>query len=532
MKTFRNRKNVYSGVGIGRWGAASLLVAVLGVPPQICRAQNSDQPILAEKIEKLTEAMAKAQAQLEQSQQQLDSIRKELNDLKRQLAQGEGNGASDSPERVPDADSSSQATTAELAAAVADLEEKQTVQESQIATHEQTKVESASKYPVKVTGMLLLNAFVNSSAVDVAATPTVAVPGSGSTGATIRQTILGFDANGPHLLGARSYADLRVDFATSLTAISSTATYTGYLNTNSSFLRLRTAHAGLQWDRTEAYFALDRPLISPDSPSSLTAVAEPALAWSGNLWTWNPQFGVTQKIGSAGSRGLELQAALIDSSDAPLNPTVGPAGTYSAVPPSSAEQSSRPGAEARIALLGSDREDSRDQIGVGGYVAPHQSALGRSFDAWAGTFDARLQLFPHFQFSGSAYRGLGLGGLGGGGYKDFAYKPNPNTGGYYFKALDDVGGWAQLKEKVSERLEFNEAYGMDNVFSGEMQHYIITGGTMYQNLTINRTFTGNVIYAPSAYLLFSVEYRHLESSPIAAAPAQSNIVGVGAGYKF
>jgi len=55
---------------------------------------------------------------------------------------------------------------------------------------------------------------------------------------------------------------------------------------------------------------------------------------------------------------------------------------------------------------------------------------------------------------------------------------------------------------------------------------------MYQNLTINRTFTGNVIYSPSAYLLFSLEYRHIQSSPIAGSPAQSNVVGVGAGYKF
>ena len=35
---------------------------------------------------------------------------------------------------------------------------------------------------------------------------------------------------------------------------------------------------------------------------------------------------------------------------------------------------------------------------------------------------------------------------------------------------------------------------------------------MAQNLARNRTFTGNVIYSPSAYLLFSLEYRRLESS--------------------
>jgi hypothetical protein len=55
---------------------------------------------------------------------------------------------------------------------------------------------------------------------------------------------------------------------------------------------------------------------------------------------------------------------------------------------------------------------------------------------------------------------------------------------------------------------------------------------MIQNLARNRTITGNVIYSPSAYLLFSLEYRHLESFPIVGLPAESDIIGVGAGYKF
>ncbi len=42
--------------------------------------------------------------------------------------------------------------------------------------------------------------------------------------------------------------------------------------------------------------------------------------------------------------------------------------------------------------------------------------------------DARLLLFARLQLTGSFYRGLALGGLGGGAYKDFAYSPNPITG--------------------------------------------------------------------------------------------------------
>jgi hypothetical protein len=425
-------------------------------------------------------------------------------------------------------------------AAIQDLEERQAVLDSEIATQDQTKVESESKYPVKITGMVLLNGFVNSSGVDAAANPALAIGGPGSAGVSVRQTMLGLDARGPHLFGAHSFADLRMDFFGSQAASTSTSTYSGYFNTNTGLLRLRTAHAGLRWDQTQIYFALDRPIINGEAPTSLTAVALPALAWSGNLWTWNPQVGITQKFSPAESGGVELQAAIIDVGDAPLTPLTPPtlpttpSVPSTITPPSSAEQSSRPGVEARVAILGSEQDDNRNHFGVGGYFAPHLSALGNRYDSWAATLDARLLLPAHLQFSGSAYRGLALGGMGGGGYKDFAYSPIPNTVAYYSRPLNDVGGWAQLKEKATERLEFNAAYGIDNVFASDLRIYYDSTGSMaqYFNLARNRTVTGNVIFSPSAYLLFSLEYRRLESAPVLGLPATTNIIGIGAGYKF
>jgi hypothetical protein len=453
------------------------------------------------------------------------------------MAQSGANAATQQPSGpVPvSSSSSSQAEPGATTAAIQDIRERQAMQESQIATLEQSKVESGSKYPVKITGLLLLNGFVNTGAVDMAATPTVALQGSGSTGASVRQTVLGFDARGPNLFGARSYADLRVDFDGSPASGSSSTTYSGYYNANATLLRLRTAHAGLQWEHTEVYFALDHPIFSPDTPTSLTAVAIPALAWSGNLWTWNPQVGITQDFGPSVSRGIRLQAGLIDVGDAPLSPPIPPSGTSTATPPNSAEESRWPGVEARVSLQGpaANSHEDRSHFGIGGYFAPHYSnVLGHGFDSWAGTLDARLFLPARLEFSGSFYRGQALGGLGGGAYKDFAYRIDPDSGDYYFRPLDDVGGWAQLKERISERLEFNAAFGVDNAFAGELRRYTVPGNSVYQNLARSRTYTGNVIYSPSAYLKFSLEYRHLESSPVAGPPADSNIIGLGAGYKF
>ena len=515
----------------GLWKVLSLLVIFFGSSATFVRAQATSQANLAQQIQKLTDAMARTQAQLEQSQRQLDEMRKQLIDLQRQMAQSGATPATQPPPGPAPAPSSANAGSA----AIQDIRERQKMQESQIATEEQSKVESKSRYPVKITGLLLLNGFVNTGAVDMAATPTVALPGSGSSGATVRQTVLGIDASGPHLFGARSYADLRVDFYGSPASDSSTA-YSGYYNANATLLRLRTAHAGLQWEHTGAYFSLDHPIFNPDTPTSLTAVAIPALAWSGNLWTWNPQAGVNQDFGPPDSRSIRLQAALIDVGDAPLAPPAPAAGTSTATPPSSAEESRWPGVEARVALMGpmGNANEDRNHFGIGGYFAPHYStALGHGFDSWAGTLDTRLILPARLEFTGSFYRGQALGGLGAGAYKDFAYKADPDGTGYYFRPLDDVGGWAQLKERISERLQLNAAFGMDNVFADELRHYAVSGGaSTYLNLSRNRTSTANVIYSPSAYLQFSLEYRHLESTPVIGPPASSNIIGLGAGYKF
>jgi hypothetical protein len=131
---------------------------------------------------------------------------------------------------------------------------------------------------------------------------------------------------------------------------------------------------------------------------------------------------------------------------------------------------------------------------------------------------------PHgLETSGSFYRGAALGGLGGGAYKDYIFDGA-------VLALDDIGGWAQLKKRAGPRLEFNGAFGIDNAFAGEARGY--TSTATYQNLARNRSFFANAIYSPSAYLQFSLEVRHISSTPTTGPSANSNAIGLAAGYKF
>jgi hypothetical protein len=185
--------------------------------------------------------------------------------------------------------------------------------------------------------------------------------------------------------------------------------------------------------------------------------------------------------------------------------------------------------EAHLALLNS-ASDSRAHVGVGGFFAPHRIADAMTFDSWAATMDFHSPVFAHIELVGSAYRGQALGGLGAGTYKDYVYRSYIGEG--YYKALDDVGGWMQAKQKVNERLEFNEAIGIDNVPAYQLQPFAIPGPNSYYNLTRNRTFTSNVIYRPSAYLLYSIEYRRIESSFVNSPTAWSDVIGVAAGYRF
>ncbi len=420
MKTFGRNRNVRRPEKNHLLRQQVAILAMLATSALRLSAQAA-QPNIPAQIQQLTAAMERTQAQLKQSQQQLDEMRTQLAALQQQMVQQQGTAASAST-TVPADPPNGQPQT--QSAELENIRERQAMQETQIATHDQIKVESESKYPVKITGLLLLNGFVNTSAVDIPATPTVAVPGSGSTGASVRQTVVGIDARGPHLWGARSYADVRVDFYGNVIAPATVGPIGSY-STNDSFLRLKTAHAGMQWENTEAVFSYDRPLLSPDSPSSLTAVATPALAWSGNLWAWNPQLTLTRNVPFADSHSLQLQAAMIDVGDPPIS--LSGLNSSAAVPPSGAEQSRWPGLEARIALLGSNRDD-RDHVGVGGYFSPHRRCCRAATSTLYGLVHFE-RLFHAPRPSPNSPRklptiGLALGGLG-------------SAGGYGHGYLDD-----------------------------------------------------------------------------------------------
>ncbi len=475
--------------------------------------QTRDKPASAtdsvqSQVDRLAEMVNREQAALESSQRQIEDLRRQVAELQGQLV-----GARQPPQPTQDE------AVARLNADVENIREQQQVQQSEIATHQQDKVESASKFPVKLTGLILMNTFVNTAAVDIPQSPTMATGGGGTTGISPRQTVLGLDARGPHVFGASSDADVRMDF------FGGVGQNGGY-SQNGGLARLRTAHAELAWDRTRAFFAMDRPIVSPNTPTSITAIAQPALSWSGNLWNWMPQVGVEHNLRFNESSRMSMQAAIADVPDPPSQqlstPTPAPVASLG-------EQSRWPGSEARVGYArGNDLTGLR--VGIGGYFSPHTFNQYFNFDAWAATVDYRIPLFAHLESSGSFYRGLALGGLGGGAYKDYLYAQQGNE--LYYRPLDDVGGWTQLKARTGERLEFNVAYGLDNAVVHEIRPFVLNAAGSYQGLARNSTWFTNVIYSPTAYTLFSFEYRRIDSSYAIGPHWVADVYGVAGGYRF
>lgn len=494
-----------------------LLCSVLGSPALALHAQTNPSIAQAksggptdgmeQRLEAISNALATTRQQLDQSQQQIIQLQAELAAVKKQLA---SSSQSSDPAPVQATDSSSQ-----------QVEERLQTLDAQVKVHDQIKVESGSKYPVRLTGLVLFNGFINHGSVDNIDLPSIAtrnLPGTsnGSAGASLRQTILGIEASGPRIAGAKSSADVSFDFFGGIA-------YSNY-GTTSGIVRMRTASVNLDWARDKVQFGMVSPLISPLSPTSYATVAEPGMAWAGNLWSWSPQLSITHRIPVSEEKSLQLQFGLWDPSSSGYNSS----DVFRA--PSAGEQTKQPGYESRISF-GSAAEH-RFLGGLGGYYS-RQTYGTTDNDSWAITGDLRAPLGRRFEISGEGYRGRSLGGLGGGVYKDVIIGTDPISGRPVVRGLNDIGGWAQFKSRFSQTLEANATIGQDNGFASDF-HKVVLPATASQTAlrARNRMLVGNLIYRPKTYLIFSPEYRRIWTWPIYGKGNTADVFTLSVGYEF
>ena len=502
-----------------RTSAAFLIAVSLGLLAQTSPAQSnlahadaSTTSTLEQRIDNLSAQLAATQAQVEQSQKELAALRAELAALKQQSS------ASTAP---------SNKSTNRISSSTADKlnqqAEEQQILQAEIDQHEQTKVETESKYALKIHGLILFNAFSNAGVVDNPDLPTVALPrrpgtSHGSVGGSIRQTVLGIRATGPHVGGAKTAAELTADFFGGLS-------YNFYGSTTGDF-RLRTADISASWKRDVLHLGVETPLISPLSPTSYATVAIPSLAWSGNLWTWSPQLRYEHRFTLSAANSLLLEAGLLDPSVVDVQQE------SSGRILSAGELARRPAMEGRVSYHHklSAHELS---VGTGAYTARESYAGGVDIRTWAVTSDWQLPLTHRLQLDGEFYRGLGLGALGGGAYKDVIVGVDPVSGTSRTLGLNDIGGWAQFKLHFSSTMEANLAAGQDSGYASDMHRLTLSSANNPLETTARtRMIVGNVILRPKTYLIFSPEYRRIMNWQITGSPNVANIFTLSAGYQF
>lgn len=491
------------------------------------------------RLDAVSKLLAQTQLQLQQTQQQLSSLSAELKELRSQAGAADmttaGAAAAGAPDAGAQPNNSSSSDEAGLKEELARQREEQEVQSAEIKVHDQTKVESVSKYPVRVYGLLLFNAFSNAGVVDNPDLSSVALPRTpgqshGSVGGSFRQTLLGLSGNGPNILGASTSGDVSIDFF-------GDPSYNFYSSSNGN-LRLRRGDIRLAWssaahsavNRDVVQLGVDAPLISPLSPTSIATVAIPALAWAGNLWTWAPEIQYKHTVvlnadAESVPRTFELEGGLWDP------PVVGSNASSASRILSTGELSRRPGLMGR-ASLHAGLGDHPLTFGVGGYVA-RETYTAQQVDDWAITGDWQIPLSQRFELSGEIYRGLGLGGLGGGAYKDALQGANVNTGVYETVGLNAVGGWAQLKTHYGRNTETNFAYGQDDAFAGDFRQLNLSKSlySLEQNARTQMIMT-NLLYRPKTYLILSPEYRRLLNWSITGPGATANLFTLSLGYQF
>ena len=421
---------------------------------------------------------------LDRLEQQNRDLTAEVGALRKELAQ-----ARQTPET---AQSGTETAKAEPAI---DLPNRVDVVERRVEEMAQTKVESSQHFPIRITGMALFNSYINSNsgAPDV---PMLAQPGGPLTGgATLRQTVIGLDYQGPEIFGGGKVRGfLNMDF------------YGPSNDPYGTSFRIRTGGIEFNWENTSIMVGQDKPLISPREPNSLAEVWVAPLTDSGNLWVWQPQLRIEQRFHLNESTTLHAQASLFETREG-----------YSGIAPAYGSiQASRPSGQGRVALTHNFDETRRIEFGSG-FGGSSTHVAGATVPSRVFTLDWFTNPWRKLEFSGAFFRGQDVTNLGGAGIGYTIVNP------YSVIPVHADGGWAQFSFLATPRLTFN-------LFGGEQQNRGID--LALGDVAKNQTYGGNVMYRIAPNVILSLESEHLRTNYLGASRPLNNHYDLGVAYLF
>jgi hypothetical protein len=462
----------------------------------------------AAELSRVSRDLEQTKAELAESRRQIEALRQGLDELRAQVQTNHPAVAEAPPPAA--AEPTTEAADQDVAFLAAKIREQH-----------QAKVESGSKYPVKISGLILFNAYNNNGSTDIVDLPNLTFPreeGSarGDLGATLRQSSLTLEVNGPRVFGAASRGDVTIDF--------SGGSLPGPYGVTAGFVRMRRANAYLNWKDTTLHIGQDTPFFSPLSPTSYATVQQPAFSWAGNLWVWTPGIDVQQRVALRGSdTSLVLRGGILD----PLTEE----------PPGFVERDAGAGEQAHVPALagriGLERSaEVRFPLGIGfaGYRARQRHFNLPQIDSWTMNADFKIPLGNHFEVSGEWYQGQAVGGLGGGIWTSVVY-PDKNYSA--IQPLHSTGGWAQLKFIADRFFEINGAMGQDENEGKDLRVFPKPVGDIEDGpFKKNKAEFVNFIYRPNSVLLFALEYRHMETTPAVGLKSTAGHINLAVGVRF
>ncbi len=355
-------------------------------------------------------------------------------------------------------------------------QERQAVEHSRIEEMAQTKVEASQKFPIQITGMALFNAFVNGRDNNQADNPTVAslAPGNATGGGTLAQSTLGLLFNGPLTVGgAKVTGSVYMDF------------FGGSTSSLDHLVRLRTASINLDWTNTSLSFGQEKPIISPRDPDSLAQVGVSPLTGAGNLWLWQPQIRLEQRVSLGSDSGLRAQVGVFQTS---LLNTATSADSYASPQPGQQTEDSSPGGEGRLEFWRRWSETGRLEI-AGGFHVNRNHVARFSLPSDVYSLDWFFRPFSKVEFSGMFFHGRNVAVLGG------LQQGFTVIGGRWI-AVPSTGGWAQLRFPITPRLAFDIYGGQEADRNSDLP-------SMY--VAKNQGYFGNVMYRLAPNVIVSLE---------------------------
>jgi hypothetical protein len=318
--------------------------------------------------------------------------------------------------------------------------------------------------------MVLVNAFVNSRQNGGSDYPTAAsaIPGGDRAGATVRQSIVGLEYNGPRtFLGGAVHGSLFMDFYQGPTPLQ-------------QWIRLRTATIQMDWKTRNIKLGVDKPIFNPRDPDSLAQVGVSPLTGAGNLWLWMPQIRLQQDFSLGRSSGVNAQIGAVETHEA--NP-------YGGEAPGVKIEAVRPGLEGRV-MAWHKLDDNRRLEIAAGFHASTTHAAGFSIPSNLVSIDWFFNPWRRVEFSGAFFSGQNVANLGTGAINQ-GYYVDYNSA----EAIDSTGGWGQVTIHTIRRLDFH-------LFTGQ-QDYEAAGQA--GSVTRNLVYGGNLYFRVAPNVLFGPE---------------------------